>query len=112
MDSNEEMILVDVRMPIEFGICHIPGSTSSVLYLLFSQRNSASIDIPLAQIAANPGEPILNSSNNIFVICRLGNDSQIAAKAILDAGHGGRVRDVIGGLRGWAKTVDTTFPVY
>ncbi|QRV89427.1 adenylyltransferase and sulfurtransferase MOCS3/UBA4 [Ceratobasidium sp. AG-Ba] len=101
--------IIDTRPPTEFGICSIPGSTN----------------IPLAQLLKNPDVHLPSQSSRTFVVCRLGNDSQIAARALRDAlvarkgtsemgdeitAHG--VVDVIGGLRAWAKEVDPTFPVY
>ena len=45
-------------------------------------------------------------------MCRLGNDSQIAADAIRSIERGPVVKDIIGGLKAWAKDVDNNFPVY
>ncbi|QRV74736.1 adenylyltransferase and sulfurtransferase MOCS3/UBA4 [Ceratobasidium sp. AG-Ba] len=101
--------IIDTRPPTEYGICSIPGSTN----------------IPLAQLLKNPDVHLPSQPSRTFVVCRLGNDSQIAARALRDAlvarkgtsemgdeitAH--RVVDVIGGLRAWAKEVDPTFPVY
>jgi adenylyltransferase/sulfurtransferase len=50
----------------------------------------------------------------IYVICRLGNDSQIAAEALRSVGSDEVrvVRDIVGGLRAWSREVDSQFPVY
>ena len=45
----------------------------------------------------------------IVVVCRRGNDSQIAAQALLDGGLD-RVRDLRGGLHAWAA-VNGDMPV-
>jgi adenylyltransferase and sulfurtransferase len=51
------------------------------------------------------------------VLCRLGNDSQIAAEALRGIAQKSAlgdvvIKDVIGGLRAWANEADPDFPVY
>ncbi|CAE6479096.1 unnamed protein product [Rhizoctonia solani] len=108
--------IIDTRPPTEFGICSIPGS----------------INVPLPLLLKAP-ESYASISTPTFVVCRLGNDSQIAVRALRgamqvkgnssqgvpDGGLGGipstnphRIVDVIGGLRAWAREVDQSFPVY
>jgi adenylyltransferase/sulfurtransferase len=75
--------------------------------------NTFHIGVPLPQLLADP--PAYVSSNvtsKIMVLCRLGNDSQIAAEALRELNPLFDVRDVVGGLRAWAKHVDPQFPVY
>ncbi|EMD33301.1 hypothetical protein CERSUDRAFT_108116 [Gelatoporia subvermispora B] len=89
--------LIDVRPAVEFGICHIPGS----------------INVPVKELVANPADYVdSNDPPETYVICRLGNDSQIAVDALRSAGAKGIVKDLVGGLRAWAHDVDQTFPVY
>jgi adenylyltransferase/sulfurtransferase len=56
------------------------------------------------------------SEKPIFVVCRLGNDSQITVKKMkqlgLDAGGKRYIGDIKGGLEAWRSTVDTDFPDY
>jgi adenylyltransferase/sulfurtransferase len=70
-------------------------------------------DVPLNELTANPDAYLL-SKREIYVVCRLGNDSQIAASSLREARKGEEtvVKDVIGGLRAWTRHVDPTFPVY
>lgn len=61
---------------------------------------------------------------NIILLCKQGNDSQVAAAAIRrslraqaessveDEEGETQVRDVIGGLRAWSKQIDPSFPLY
>ncbi|KAH0833159.1 Rhodanese-like domain-containing protein [Lanmaoa asiatica] len=96
-ESQERCVLLDVRPKIEFGICHLPGSLS----------------VPLPRLLADPSAYVLpNVTSKIVVLCRLGNDSQIAADALREFNSLLDVKDVIGGLRAWAKDVDPQFPVY
>lgn len=69
--------------------------------------------VPLPQLLADPPAYVpSNVTSKIMVLCRLGNDSQIAAEALRELNPLFDVRDVIGGLRAWAKYVDPQFPVY
>ena len=49
---------------------------------------------------------------DLYVVCRLGNDSQLAVDALREAGKKGTVKDLGGGLQAWAHEVDESFPVY
>ncbi|KZT65865.1 hypothetical protein DAEQUDRAFT_746819 [Daedalea quercina L-15889] len=101
--------IVDVRPSTEFGIHHLPGS----------------INIPLKELVANPSlsnQATLHSGSaegdgaggptDTYVICRLGNDSQIAADVLRGSAVQSVVKDLVGGLRAWATEVDPEFPVY
>ncbi|TFY53650.1 hypothetical protein EVJ58_g9335 [Rhodofomes roseus] len=110
--AGRRVRIIDVRPPTEFGICYLPGSTN----------------IPLNQLVADPSSKdrsILSGGSDVhlvshederpeetYVVCRLGNDSQIAADALRAASVGGVVKDLVGGLRAWATEVDPNFPVY
>jgi adenylyltransferase/sulfurtransferase len=70
-------------------------------------------DVPLPALAANPACLSINESLlGVFVICRLGNDSQVAADALRSVHADIPIKDVVGGLKAWARDVDETFPVY
>ncbi|KAK7023856.1 adenylyltransferase [Favolaschia claudopus] len=94
--NREEHTVIDVRSAAEFSICSLPGS----------------INVPLNELTANP-ESHLVHHRKIFVVCRLGNDSQIAASSLREKkGDDVVVRDVIGGLKAWTRHIDPNFPVY
>jgi len=91
--------IIDVRPKTEFGICHLPNS----------------INVPLVQLVSQPLDHLpQDEATETYVLCRLGNDSQIAAEALRSADQRGSlvVQDVIGGLRSWSIEVDPTFPLY
>ncbi|KAG8751758.1 Urmylation protein, partial [Ceratobasidium sp. 428] len=102
--SRTPFTVIDTRPPTEFEICSIPES----------------INVPLAQLLKRPKDYLPLQPSRVYVVCRLGNDSQIAARALREAlteqasdehkFH--RVVDIIGGLRAWTREVDPTFPVY
>ena len=72
-----------------------------------------SIDVPLFNLVANPGDYV-SSEFETYVVCRLGNDSQIAADALRSAQPDPTfvIKDLVGGLRAWSRVVDPGFPVY
>ena len=47
----------------------------------------------------------------VHVVCRRGNDSQLAVEQLHNAGIT-RSMDLIGGLQGWAQQQDASFPLY
>ncbi|KAI8804022.1 hypothetical protein BJ742DRAFT_826889, partial [Cladochytrium replicatum] len=96
--SGSDCILVDVRDSIQYKICRLPDSHH----------------IPLKELPSRTAEIQELSDKRqcpVFVICRLGNDSQIAVNLLKDSGVS-NVKDVTGGLRSWSKTVDPEFPTY
>ncbi|KAJ8072579.1 hypothetical protein PM082_016138 [Marasmius tenuissimus] len=99
-DTTKKIKVIDVRPLTEFGICRLPNSTH----------------VPLNDIVANPSAHVPSDpETHTYFVCRLGNDSQIAADAVRSALPDKSdvvVKDVIGGLRAWSKHIDSTFPVY
>jgi adenylyltransferase and sulfurtransferase len=117
MESNPVRIL-DVRPKTEFGICHLPSSIRSCLACSYVFRSKSlspigPTDVPLHEIVANPGDYVFPGLGT-YVVCRLGNDSQIAADALRSArpDPGFVIKDLVGGLRAWSREVDPEFPVY
>ena len=55
-----------------------------------------------------------NEDFPVYVVCRRGNDSQVAVKKFqhLLSGEKVQIRDIKGGLHAWARSIDLTFPVY
>jgi len=72
----------------------------------------ALVDVPLKQLLKDPQQAIEGSNDYAFVVCRLGNDSQIAADALRGAFPDTQIQDVVGGLRMWSIDVDESFPQY
>ncbi|GAA5890760.1 hypothetical protein JCM6882_000647 [Rhodosporidiobolus microsporus] len=116
--------VVDTRPAAEFGIASVAGSVN----IPFSQllRNPA-LALPAAfspssqNITSTSSAPASNSADpsRITFICRRGNDSLLAARAVkrylasqgTDV-DGVRVDDVVGGVTAWAKEAEEGFPVY
>ena len=96
-------VLIDVRTEPEMEICSLENS----------------VNIPLADLNKDASfeklENLLSDDSEIVVVCRRGNDSQLAVQALKEKFAGRRnivVRDIVGGLHSWARSVDPTFPIY
>jgi adenylyltransferase and sulfurtransferase len=103
--SEETPIIIDTRDKTQFDLAHIDGSYS----------------IPFSDFSALESSPIIGllraaPQRIICTVCRLGNDSQIAAKKlqVIGLSDGGRrwIGDLKGGLRAWRDEVDGDFPDY
>ncbi|KAI8895728.1 hypothetical protein BC833DRAFT_600248 [Globomyces pollinis-pini] len=102
IDSNIPHLLIDVREKVQFDICALDHS----------------YHIPYDALEKRINEVIERRSNKaadkqvpVYVICRLGNDSQLAVELLRK--HGIKESfDIIGGLDEWASEIDNTFPVY
>lgn len=121
MDLPESVKIIDVRPAVEFGICHLPGSISALWFHSSEHRRliALALDIPLRELMASPSKylpPSDSSTIETIMVCRLGNDSQIAADVLSEANGANRKNDtfadLIGGLRSWSRDVDANFPVY
>ncbi|GJN94015.1 hypothetical protein Rhopal_007078-T1 [Rhodotorula paludigena] len=106
--------IVDTRPAAEFGIASIEGSVNIPFSRLLKD--------PSLALAPSPTDPPLPSppdaSKRITFLCRRGNDSLLASRALrrylAERGSDGEtieVDDVIGGLTAWARE-EEGFPVY
>ena len=75
--------ILDVREPDEWQESHIPGATL----------------IPLGELAVRTNE--LPSDQEIVVVCRSGNRSQVGRDILLDAGYS-QVTSMAGGIKQWS----------
>jgi len=68
--------------------------------------------VPLATLMADPASHLVGGGP-LIAVCRLGNDSQLAADALRSvSGAGKEIKDLMGGLQSWSKNTDTQFPIY
>ncbi|KAI8910532.1 adenylyltransferase [Powellomyces hirtus] len=96
-------LLLDVREKVQYDICSLPHSLNIPLAEL--ERR-----LPDVRAAARHG-PNTSGTLPIYVICRRGNDSQLAVQMLQKTGFG-QAKDVIGGLETWARDMDSSFPTY
>lgn len=99
--KQTDTILIDVRPKEQFEVASLPnsinipwGNSFLKLLLLDDYLPNASKDVP------------------IYVVCRFGNDSQIATKTIRETFGFNNVKDIIGGLNKWSDEIDENFPKY
>ena len=90
--TNEEAVaangvILDVREAAEYAFGHIPGAKS----------------IPMGELADRMNE--LNKNEAIYVICRTGTRSDMAAKQLVDAGFT-NIYNVIPGMTGYAGELE------
>ncbi|MGO4886286.1 sulfurtransferase TusA family protein [Anaerobacillus sp. MEB173] len=82
LDSNEEIVVLDVRESAEYVFNHIPGAVS----------------IPIGELENRLS--VLNNDAEIYVVCRTGNRSDFAAQKLTEAGFK-QVINVIPGMSEW-----------
>jgi adenylyltransferase and sulfurtransferase len=101
-------VLLDVREREHFDIARIPGAVS-VPFSAFQVRGKSTADSKLEWLPET-----LPPEAPIYVVCRVGNDSQIVTRKLKEMGldQGGRrfIGDIEGGMRAWKQQVDKTLP--
>lgn len=105
VDRNLPHVLVDVRGANQFEICQLPQSINIPIEDILKNRRG------VEEIVKENGE----SDLPVFVVCRRGNDSQLAVRhlAPLFKERGlPTPRDIVGGLHAWTRNVDGEFPIY
>jgi len=82
LKNNEEIVVVDVRESAEYAFNHIPNSVS----------------IPLGELEDRLSE--LDKEKEVFVVCRTGNRSDLAAQKLAEKGFA-NVINVVPGMSEW-----------
>jgi rhodanese-related sulfurtransferase/TusA-related sulfurtransferase len=82
LEANESIVLLDVREAAEYAFNHIPNA----------------ISIPIGELDQRMDE--LKKENEIFVICRSGSRSDLAAQKLTENGYT-NVINVIPGMSQW-----------
>jgi rhodanese-related sulfurtransferase len=91
--EHENPLLLDVREPWEFEICHIDGS----------------INIPMGQVS--PQLEQLQIASEVVVICHHGIRSQQVIRFLQQQSAAALV-NLDGGVDAWARAIDPDMPVY
>jgi adenylyltransferase/sulfurtransferase len=94
LDAGVPVQLIDIREPHERAIVKFPNAKP----------------IPLGQMTRRIDEfdPAIDS---VF-ICKIGQRSVFAIRALREAGYKGRLLNLKDGVNGWAREVDRLLPVY
>lgn len=101
-------VLLDVREKVQFDICNLEGSINVPFSTFQGGR-------PLAKEGEQPSwlPEKFAPDSSIYVVCRLGNDSQVVTRKLKESGLGTReIKDIKGGLKSWKEQVDGSWPEY
>jgi adenylyltransferase/sulfurtransferase len=93
IDSGKRPVILDVREPYEYSLCHLDSSTL----------------IPLEELPTRTGE--LKRDTELVVYCHVGIRSTSAVRLLRQAGFA-NVRNLQGGIDEWARQIDTKMPRY
>jgi adenylyltransferase and sulfurtransferase len=110
--ADTQPILLDVREREHFNICNLPGATNIPL-AQFLRDNQVAKE---GEAEASRPSWLAEATDDIpiYVVCRVGNDSQLATKRLKEMGldrNGARfIGDIRGGMRAWKQEVDSTLP--
>uniref|UniRef100_A0A0D3FBR8 Adenylyltransferase and sulfurtransferase MOCS3 n=1 Tax=Oryza barthii TaxID=65489 RepID=A0A0D3FBR8_9ORYZ len=106
LDSGRPHLLVDVRPSHHFQIASMAHSINVPLSLLEEK-------LPLLRDSAREVSSRRDGRQHcpVYVICRRGNDSQVAVQILRENGFL-YASDVAGGFESWAKEVDPSFLLY
>jgi len=91
--ENSRPLLIDVREPWEFEICHLPGS----------------VNIPMGQIADQL--ETIREAQECVIICHHG----VRSRQVIEYLRQQEIKPVInleGGVDAWAREVDKNMPLY
>ncbi|KAF2753128.1 Molybdopterin-synthase sulfurtransferase [Pseudovirgaria hyperparasitica] len=105
-------VVLDVREKVQFDLCSLKGSIN-IPYSVISSTDPSATGPSATWVDELRRIPL---DQALYIICRLGNDSQLTVKRFrelaLDEGGRRRIVDVAGGLKAWRDKVDRDFPEY
>jgi len=104
LPTDGSNVLVDVRDETQYAICALRGSVNVPW--------TGNADTWLEEAIRVGAVAELGDGRDRYFVCRLGNDSQLAAKAVMDNVLEGRAKDIKGGFRAWREEVDPSWPDY
>ena len=107
--EGKRHLLLDVREKVQFDICSLEGSINIPFSTLQGNRPLSVGESP----AWMPDDFPIDAP--IYVVCRLGNDSQVVTRKLKEAGldrDGRYIGDIRDGLKAWKNQVDSTWPEY
>jgi adenylyltransferase/sulfurtransferase len=94
LDKREPIQIIDIREPHERAIARFPQSRA----------------IPLGQMVRRKDE--FDPAIDAVFICKIGQRSVFAIRALREAGYTGRLLNLKDGINAWAREVDTALPQY
>lgn len=100
--DKENTLLIDVRPKEQFEIASLPNSINIPWDTQFKKLDTLDGLIPSE----------FGNETDFRVICRFGNDSQLATNKMMQSMKFENVKDIIGGLNMWSNKIDPSFPKY
>jgi adenylyltransferase/sulfurtransferase len=94
LDAGDKIQIIDIREPHEQAISPFPGAKY----------------IPLGQMERRANE--FNDKEDAVFLCKIGQRSVFAIRALQEAGYKGRLLNLKDGVNAWARDVDTSLPQY
>jgi adenylyltransferase/sulfurtransferase len=94
LDAGEPIQIIDIREPHERAIARFPNAKA----------------IPLGQMARRIDE--FDQSVDAVFLCKIGQRSIFAIRALREAGYKGRLFNLQDGVNAWARDVDPSLPEY
>ncbi|KAG7465758.1 hypothetical protein MATL_G00156950 [Megalops atlanticus] len=115
VDGGSPHLLLDVRPLVEVDICRLPFSLTIPLASL-EDRKPEHVRLLQNKITETKEQMKAESHVPVYVICKMGNDSQKAVQ-VLQQMSGSELecitaKDIRGGLMAWAQKIDPSFPQY
>lgn len=102
--DRQDFVFVDVRPSHHYGISHFPNTHNIPLKKLRDMGGSIS--------ALQEYIPDISKDSEVVVMCRHGNDSQLATKLLKDQFGIPKVKDIRGGFFKYIDDVDPSIPKY
>ncbi|KAI4860339.1 ThiF family protein [Hypoxylon rubiginosum] len=107
--KSHKGLLFDVREKEHFDIASIPGAVNVPFSIL--QRHGRPT---VGYLTPEHLSDTIPAEAPIYVVCRVGNDSQIVTRRLKEMGLDGNgerdIRDIKGGMLAWKHEVDRTLP--
>ncbi|NXE51618.1 MOCS3 sulfurtransferase, partial [Casuarius casuarius] len=115
LDEQIPHVLLDVRPQVEVDICRLVHAVHVPLSKL-EEKNEECLKYLEKRICEEKQETNGKTAFPVYVVCKLGNDSQKAVRILqeLPGKELGSVlaKDIKGGLMAWAAKIDPSFPQY
>ncbi|NXT78623.1 MOCS3 sulfurtransferase, partial [Zapornia atra] len=115
LDEQVPHVLLDVRPQVEVDICRLVHAVHIPLSKL-EEKDKEYLEYLGKRICEEKQRTNGQTSFPVYVVCKLGNDSQKAVRILqeLPGKRFGSVsaKDIKGGLMAWASKIDPTFPQY
>lgn len=104
--DKEDHLLLDVREAEHFSVAALDGAVN----VPFSRIHQGKVEDDRPEWLPST----LSPNAPIYVVCRVGNDSQVVTRRLkemgLDSGGQRFIGDIKGGMRAWRNEVDETLP--